>query len=378
MIGTIIDKTLGIANNLTNGIIGSLDGSNVTNNGGYITTNSGYVGLTTGNFQTHLLPEWEIEASFTGVGDTSTGIQMGIFDKQVAGLRHALVIITAGSPNTVSFKVGATILFSANLPADFSLINFSVRVYFRDSVISITTIEGAIGSNGRKLHFKYGYNLNNGFSNPIGNFCVGNATGSIKITSFNVRCNLNTGMPILVMGDSISAGRKVLPVSLRWPDRLQDYYYNFSHNYTRKVYTCASPSAKTQHMLDLIPSVLVLAPQTVIVLIGDNDPSNDVASYATKLISLVNQLQEANIFVIVLAMTADRDDPHLDFSSYILTTLSSQVNAKLLMTIDTLSPMSLNNNPADGADTQYLNADGVHPNRAGGQLIASTVFNVLS
>ena len=188
----------------------------------------------------------------------------------------------------------------------------------------------------------------------VGRFCVFNLGGDFHLKSFEVSTTVPVAPNLAVVGDSKTQGYSVTAQSKRFTDIIGQTY--------KHTVTLGSGSDRTIEVLSRLPEIISLAPKKVLLALGSNDvrqAAESTATYYARYDNIVSQLQAAGIQVYHLLLYE---------TAISLTALNSHITSTFpaYRIIDAATPMS-----AGGA----LQADGVHPNDTGAQLIADTVVN---
>lgn len=184
--------------------------------------------------------------------------------------------------------------------------------------------------------------------------------GDFTITNWNVNVTDKQSIHALFIGDSITHGLYATDLSTRWATQVGNGKYG-------SFEISAGSGDVTQRVLDKIVNVTRYYPRHVFLMIGGNDVLFGVAqaTYEANYMSIRTQLKAAGVERIFHCLATPRDANDM-------TTLNTFISGFTADTvIDTFTPLK-------GAGTDlsatYDNGDGVHPNQAGHDLIASTIL----
>lgn len=182
--------------------------------------------------------------------------------------------------------------------------------------------------------------------------------GDWTITEWTVDCTDRRYVKALFIGDSITHGLYATDLSTRWPVQVAPRFGSYAIS--------AGSGDVTQRVIDKIGFIAAYRANHVFLMIGGNDVLFGVAqaTYEANYTSIRNQLQ-ANGSKITHCLATPRDDTNM-------TTLNTFISGFTSDTVvDTFTPLK-------GAGTDlaaaYDSGDGVHPNQAGHDLIATTVI----
>lgn len=189
-------------------------------------------------------------------------------------------------------------------------------------------------------------------------FALFEVGGDWTITEWTVDCTDRRYVKALFVGDSITHGLTATNLSTRWPVQVAERFGSHSIS--------AGAGDVTQRVVDKIGFLIAYRANHVFLMIGGNDILFGVASgtWQANYTSIRNQFKAAGA-KITHCLATPRDATNM-------TTLNTFISGFTSDTVvDTFTPLK-------GAGTDlaaaYDSGDGVHPNQAGHDLIATTVI----
>jgi lysophospholipase L1-like esterase len=180
--------------------------------------------------------------------------------------------------------------------------------------------------------------------------------GTITLTAMKIYAPMSKNVPYFLLGDSITQGRFASTYANGWGMVLRA-------SNADKVVICGAPSATAGDWQTRMDIVLQATPRRVFVMLGVNDAGGgaSLATYQTRMNSILSQLDAASIPVVLVSTTPT--------GNALLPTYNSWLAGLGRPYIDVFTPLATGNALA----ATYNSGDGVHPNTAGHALIASTV-----
>lgn len=315
-IGTLLSDTLAVdssANyqiNSAPGFIYNYAGSKLNVSGGDASYNN-YFYYKNDPLHYSQIPIWEvsIDVLITVIDPSNQGFGIRTFSQNTtADLSVALVFNLFSGGGTlylVIFTPSQTIESSVSFTPPVTFIGNTYRFTLsrNDYIYTATILDPVLGTSA-SCNYSNNYNT----IDNISSFGFFSKAGSQSYSNFLISSPLNAGIPILDIGDSITAGVGATLAADRIPALLASGNARFA------TY-CAGSGNKTIDVINFFPQLPILNPKWVILIIGVNDALNAVpfATTQANYISIINKFRSLGIGIVLCSPIACNS---VDMSSY--------------------------------------------------------------
>ncbi len=304
------------------------------------------------------LEKWKMTAKvLVGTKNgTSYGFGMGVRSTNSYGLTNSLGrfdMSNGGSSGTLILNTGtANTSVGTSSAISFSVSDYILLTVERD-VDSL--IVSAFNYTTKTAVQRVAYQWTNAspFIHNTGRFAIFSLGGTFTVDSLSIESNEIKYAPLMVIGDS----------------KTQLYYAStFANRYgflLGKIYTptviSAGGSDRTADVVNRLPEILALRPKNVTLAIGSNDIRSGVSSatYFANYANIVNTLHASGINVWHTDLFYETSISQATLRNHITATYSADSIIKVYDIME--------------KTPSVLNADGVHPNDAGNQVIANAI-----
>lgn len=304
---------------------------------------------------------WRIYIRFSPSDKTATSYGIGVGLRSVNGYTayHALgrISLATGANEGKVYLNGSTAHTQLNVSAtgvSYSVGDSIVMIVERKldslfiSAYNHTTASAAVTTS-----YKYSISTSPYMPNT-GTLSVYAFGGTQLIDSINIQTNTVKNSALAIVGDSKTVGYIASAFESRIASQLNLYYPS----------TIALPggSDRTAEVLARVDEIIYLNPTSVILCIGSNDIRSSVTTgtWQANYSAIVSRLEAAGITVYHMVPR----ETSIDVSA-LQTFVVANWPGNVIAVWQAMSP-----SPAT-----YLNADGVHPNQTGQDLIVSTIRN---